>query len=424
MAIRGSDPAAIYGVLEQDADRLLSPSLTLVQSRQEAGHASNNLVAGPALRLLGVVPAKFENIYDKGETLDKLKLRLARFIGDGAVFPENTSKAESHALREAVQVAVDACQVAEAVSIDVRRANLVTLKDMADDPRYAHYKQKEWLAAAGGLDVALGRSVKWKPVGGAKKAQGPVIDVDPALDPKKLKQLKVEELRAALEGLGRATEGNKPTLVERLVEARQAAADAPVEAEPAAAAADAPAAAPAAEPGYRADGWALAVKKRVEEKLAELKEEEEEEDGAAEAAKAAHRDAAYAAYKAAHEAAATYEKVQLEKARDAGGSALRDRLWARAEAKTNAHHDKSVLGGTNNTSRDMARVNRLRRKNMWTHTKYDKSRYAQNNNYADYCEKGRGPAGCYEPVNYLEYCASLPVSKDFKFELDEDGGIV
>ena len=33
-------------------------------------------------------------------------------------------------------------------------------------------------------------------------------------------------------------------------------------------------------------------------------------------------------------------------------------------------------------------------------------------------------AGCYEPVNYLEYCAGLPVSKDFKFQLDEDGEIV
>ena len=365
---------------------------------------------------MGLVQTKFDDIYGKEETLGKLKLRLATLIGDGAVFPENTSKAESGALREAVQVAVDACEVAEAVSIDVRRANLVTLKDMADDPRYAHFKQKQWLAAASGLDVALGDTKAWKPVGGAKKVQG--IDVDPALDPKKLKRLKVEELRAALEGLGCDTEGHKPTLVERLIEARRAAADAPVEAEPAAAAADAPAvdapmpavdapAAPAAEPGYRADGWALAVKKRVEEKLAELKEEEEE-DGAAEAAKAAHRDAAYAVYKAAHEAAATYEKVQLEKARDAGGSALRDRLWARAEAKANANHDKSSLGGTNNPLETRLRVHaklrRLRRKNMWTHYKYDYSRYAHNNNYPDYCEKGREPAGCYDAVDDWELC--------------------
>ena len=35
---------------------------------------------------------------------------------------------------------------------------------------------------------------------------------------------------------------------------------------------------------------------------------------------------------AAHEAVEKYERVQLAKARDAGGSALRDRLWARAEA--------------------------------------------------------------------------------------------
>ena len=39
-------------------------------------------------------------------------------------------------------------------------------------------------------------------------------------------------------------------------------------------------------------------------------------------------------------------------------------------------------------------------------------------------ENGRGPAGCYEPVNYLEYCAGLPVSEDFKFKLDEDGELV
>ena len=74
---------------------------------------------------------------------------------------------------------------------------------------------------------------------------------DPALDPKKLKRLKVEELRAALEGLGCDTEGTKPTLVERLVAARAAsAAPEPVEMEAEPSPADAPA---AAEPAANAD---------------------------------------------------------------------------------------------------------------------------------------------------------------------------
>ena len=83
----------------------------------------------------------------------------------------------------------------------------------------------------------------------AKKVR--VDDVDPALDPKKLKRLKVEELRAALEGLGCDTEGTKPTLVERLIEARAAsAAPEPVEMEAEPSPADAPA---AAEPAANAD---------------------------------------------------------------------------------------------------------------------------------------------------------------------------
>ena len=74
---------------------------------------------------------------------------------------------------------------------------------------------------------------------------------DPALDPKRLKRLKVEELRAALEGLGCDTEGTKPTLVERLVAARAAsAAPEPVEMEAEPSPADAPA---AAEPAANAD---------------------------------------------------------------------------------------------------------------------------------------------------------------------------
>ena len=68
----------------------------------------------------------------------------------------------------------------------------------------------------------------------------------PELDPKKLKRLKVEELRAALESLGRSTEGHKPALVERLVAARTASGGAAMEEEDAAAPAE-PAPAPAAD---------------------------------------------------------------------------------------------------------------------------------------------------------------------------------
>ena len=328
MALTSSDPAAIYEVLDQDAHSLISPSLTLVQSRQEAGHSSNKLQKGPAFRLLGLVQTKFDDIYDKEETLDKLKPRLATLIGDGAVFPENTSKAESGALREAVQVAVDACEVAEAVSIDERRANLLKLEQLASDDKNHDKGQTWWRAKTGSLDVTVNKG--FTPVGGSTN-KGP----------------------------------------------------------------------------RKKDGWCLAVKELVTLRRDELAEEEKE-DRAAEAAKAAHRDAAYAVYKAAHEAAATYEKVQRGKARDAGGSALRDRLWARAEAKANANHDKSALGGTNNPLETRLRVHaklrRLRRKNMWTHYKYDYSRYAHNNNYPDYCEKGREPAGCYDAVDDWELC--------------------
>ena len=50
------------------------------------------------------------------------------------------------------------------------------------------------------------------------------LDLATAGRPRALKRLKLEALRAALESLGRSTEGTKPTLVERLIEARRAAA--------------------------------------------------------------------------------------------------------------------------------------------------------------------------------------------------------
>ena len=52
----------------------------------------------------------------------------------------------------------------------------------------------------------------------------PAATPDAETDPKKLKRQKVAELRAALEALGQATDGTKPVLVARLVEARRAAA--------------------------------------------------------------------------------------------------------------------------------------------------------------------------------------------------------
>ena len=65
----------------------------------------------------------------------------------------------------------------------------------------------------------------------ATAAPEPAADAE--IDPKKLKRWKVEDLRAALESLGKATDGTKPVLVERLVAARRAASgyETPVEEE-------------------------------------------------------------------------------------------------------------------------------------------------------------------------------------------------
>ena len=70
-----------------------------------------------------------------------------------------------------------------------------------------------------------------------RRRRAPVPEPTPELDPKKLKRLKVEELRAALESLGRSTEGHKPALVERLA-ARTASGGAAMEEEDAAAPAE------------------------------------------------------------------------------------------------------------------------------------------------------------------------------------------
>ena len=329
--MQSTDVAALYGILEQDTNRLLSPSLTLVQSKQEAGHKSNVERKGPAFRLLGLISPNFETCYEKTESLVAFKPRLVGLIVTGAIFPKSSAEAECEALRKAVQTSVDACEIEEAASIEDRRAKLVELEEMADDPKYANYKGDQWRAAGGSLGIAFPDPFK---AFGGSTSQGP----------------------------------------------------------------------------RRADGWVLSVKNVVKLRRAELKKEEED-DGAAEAAKAAHSAAALAVYKAAHEAAAKFEKVQLEKARDAGGSTLRDRLWARAVAKADYNSERGVRGGLAQPlaakEKGRAKTNRLRRKNRWKHTKYDTSRYAEKNNYADYCEKGREPAGCYDPVDDLELCTGL-----------------
>ena len=349
--VAGTDVAAIHNIIQRDADRSLSPDAKLVQTKVEAGHESNTLIQGPAFRLLGLDQTNYNHIYNKEEPLDQFKPRLVTHVSDGAILPATTAEVEREALREAVQVAVDTCEIpAAAPSIADRRANLAKLEEMAKDDKNHDKRQAWWSAKANSLDVAVNNR-NFKPVGGSKIGGGG--------GPKKK------------------------------------------------------------------DGWALAVKNLVTQKRADLKEEEEDEEKST-AAKAAHAAAALAVYKAAHEAAAKFEKVQLEKARDAGGSALRDRLWARAEAMADANRERAVNRGTTShlagfTAKAGAKGVQANKKNMWTRHKYDTSQHAKNNNYAGYCEKGRGPAGCYEPVNYLEYCASLPVSKDFKFQLDEDG---
>ena len=52
------------------------------------------------------------------------------------------------------------------------------------------------------------------------EAPAPAEAFDAAAATSAAKRMKVEELRAALEAVGAATEGNKPTLVERLVKAQ------------------------------------------------------------------------------------------------------------------------------------------------------------------------------------------------------------
>lgn len=78
------------------------------------------------------------------------------------------------------------------------------------------------------------------------------------------------------------------------------------------------------------EGWAKAARRYATTKKAELETKKSSGDDE----KAAHRAAAYQIFKDVHSAVEKYEKAQLEKAVKAGGNALRDRLIARAEARS------------------------------------------------------------------------------------------
>ena len=109
--MNGSEPAPIYGILEDDANRLLSRAATTVQTKVEAGHKSNLLEKGPALRLIGCQAPRHDSHYDKTETIEQFKTGLVASICDTAVFPASSAETECEALREALQTAVDACEV-------------------------------------------------------------------------------------------------------------------------------------------------------------------------------------------------------------------------------------------------------------------------------------------------------------------------
>ena len=337
------DPTVIYGILEDDGNRLLSPDAKLVQTKVEAGHSSNKLSKGPAFRLLGLVKTRFDGIYDEEESLDAFKPRLVTLISDGAVLPASSAKTEREALRKAIQTAVDACVIDAPATTDEKLKNLAKLEAIANDTKNKDQNSSFWLTELKACNVP--RPKPFNPVGGKKAPEG----------------------------------------------------------------------------------WTKAVKKHVAKKKLDY---QREASGAGKTTgQSAHSVAASKVFAAAHGAAEAYEKAQLQKARDGGGSALRDRLWARAEAKADHNSVYMSKGGTTTNLLGLLdemrdKNSRLRQQNKWTRRKYEASKYEENNNYAGYCEKGREPTGCYEPVNYLEYCASLPVSEDFKFELDEDGEIV
>jgi hypothetical protein len=121
------------------------------------------------------------------------------------------------------------------------------------------------------------------------------------------------------------------------------------------------------------EGWAMAAKRYAVAKKAEL--ETKKSSGGDEAAKAAHRAAALSVFKDVHSAVEKYEKAQLEKAVKAGGNALRDRLIARAEARSESmsalqSENMTIKNSTGamNHAKGLATRIKAARKNKWTLT--------------------------------------------------------
>ena len=127
--------------------------------------------------------------------------------------------------------------------------------------------------------------------------------------------------------------------------------------------------------GKRApEGWAKAARRYAATKKAEL--ETKQSSGDDEAAKAAHRAAALSVFKDVHSAVEKYEKAQLEKAVKAGGNALRDRLIARAEARSESmsalqSENMKIKNSTDGVqakgvAKSVAARIKAARKNKWT----------------------------------------------------------
>jgi hypothetical protein len=117
--------------------------------------------------------------------------------------------------------------------------------------------------------------------------------------------------------------------------------------------------------------WAKAARLYAAAKKAELKTKESSGDD--EAAKVAHRAAAYQIFKDVHGAVEMYEKPQLEKAVKAGGNALRDRLIARAEVRSENKSAGSSAGikianSKGASAKGVAARVKAGRKNRWTAT--------------------------------------------------------
>lgn len=124
--------------------------------------------------------------------------------------------------------------------------------------------------------------------------------------------------------------------------------------------------------GNRApQGWAKAARRYATTKKAELKTKQSSGDD--ESTKAAHRAAAYQLFQEVHGAVEKYEKPELEKAVKAGGNALRDRLIARAEARSESmsalqSESMTIANSHGASAKGVAARIKAGRKNRWTAT--------------------------------------------------------